>query len=125
VGRATPRPVGRATVSPAPPIDGVAPVDLDALADADPTVPDDEPAVELVSDADLAWIGRLEQEVIVVDGRPRFHLTGCLHLLGLDSEPFTAAEAVEFGFTPCGLCCPVAALRLLTDVDDGAGPPSA
>jgi hypothetical protein len=125
VGRATPRPVGRAAVDPRPPADGVAPVDLDALADADPTVPADEPAPEPAAEADLARIGRLDREVLVVDGRPRFHLAACLHLLGLDSEPVTAAEAVEFGFTPCGLCRPVAALRPFTDVDDDAGPPSA
>lgn len=119
VGRARPRPTGRARVSPPPPADGVALVDVDTQ---DPPVPVDEPAPESVAEADLARIGRLDVQVAVVDGRPRFHLAECLHLLGLDSEPVTAADAVEFGFTPCGQCRPVAALRLLTDVDDDAGP---
>jgi hypothetical protein len=124
VGRAAPRPIGRATVSPAPPVEGAAPVDLDVLSAADPAVPTDEPAPESVLEPDLARAARLDAEVIVVDGRPRFHLAGCLHLLGLESEPVNIAEAIELEFTPCGLCRPVAALRLLTDVDDDAGPPS-
>jgi len=117
VGRATPRPVGRAKVSSL--VDGGAPVDLEALADADPTVPSDEPAAEPVTEADLARLGGLDTEVVVVDGRPRFHLAGCVHLLGLEAEALSAAEAVELGFTPCGGCR--AASDLLTDVDDDAG----
>jgi hypothetical protein len=133
MGRATPRPVGRAAVSSpsatagtaTPASDSVAAADLDALLDDDPTVPADEPPAESATEAELARFAQLPHELFVVDGRPRFHLADCLHLLGLEAEPVTAAEAVEFGFTPCDLCRPIAALALLADVDDGAEPSTA
>jgi hypothetical protein len=43
----------------------------------------------------------------VVDGRPRYHLADCPHLVGRLTEPLPVAEAVELGFSPCGLCRPV------------------
>ena len=46
----------------------------------------------------------------VIDGRPRYHLAGCLHLLGRTVERLPAIEAVELGFTPCGQCEPVTGL---------------
>jgi hypothetical protein len=49
-------------------------------------------------------------DVLVIDGRPRYHLAGCVHLLGRDSEPLPVGEAVELGFTPCSLCEPDSAL---------------
>jgi hypothetical protein len=124
VGRATPRPVGRAAVASRPPAgdadggpgigqaDGVAAgIDV-GLADADPTVPVDEPAEQPLGEADAARIAALDVEVVVIDGRPRYHLADCLHLLGLESETLPVSEAVELGFTPCGLCQPgTAALR--------------
>jgi hypothetical protein len=133
VGRATPRPVGRAAVSSpsaatagtATPADSGTATDVDALLDDDPTVPADEPPAESVTEAALARFAQLQAEVLVVDGRPRFHLADCLHLLGLEAEPVTAAEAAEFGFTPCDLCRPFTALGLLADVDDDANPSTA
>jgi hypothetical protein len=70
----------------------------------------DEPAAQQVSRADAARVSQLSTEVLVVDGRPRYHLSGCVHLLGRDSEPLPVSEAVELGFTPCGLCEPDSAL---------------
>lgn len=75
--------------------------------DADPP---DEPAPQQVSPADAARVGRMLNEVLVVDGRPRYHLPGCVHLLGRDSEPLPVSEAIELGFTPCSLCEPDSAL---------------
>lgn len=75
--------------------------------DADPP---DEPAPQQVSAADAARVGRMHTEVLVVDGRPRYHLPGCVHLLGRESEPLPVGEAVELGFTPCSLCEPDSAL---------------
>lgn len=72
--------------------------------------PPDEPPVQLVSSADAERVGRMSTEVLVVDGRPRYHLPGCVHLLGRDSEPLPVSEAIELGFTPCGLCEPDSAL---------------
>lgn len=125
IGRATPRPVGRAKVALPTPVDGVAPADLEALAEADPTVPADEPAAEAVAGPELARVARLAAEVAVVDGRPRFHLLTCLHLLGLDTESLTTTEVLEFGFTPCGLCRPVTTLLRQAGVEDDAGGSSA
>jgi len=75
--------------------------------DADPP---DEPAPQQVSAADAAKVGRMMTEVLVVDGRPRYHLPGCVHLLGRESEPLPVSEAIELGFTPCSLCEPDSAL---------------
>jgi hypothetical protein len=72
--------------------------------------PPDEPAPQQVSPADAARVGRMLNEVLVVDGRPRYHLPGCVHLLGRESEPLPVSEAIELGFTPCSLCEPDSAL---------------
>ncbi len=52
----------------------------------------------------------MSAEVLVIDGRPRYHQAGCVHLLGRESEPLPVSEAVELGFTPCSLCEPDSAL---------------
>jgi len=75
--------------------------------------PPDEPAPQTVSPADAAKVARMSTDVLVIDGRPRYHLPGCVHLLGRESEPLPVSEAVELGFTPCSLCEPDNAL--LTD----------
>ena len=54
-------------------------------------VPATEPAVERPG------------EVWVVDGRPRFHRSGCAELTGLPGESIPVAQAVEDGFLPCPL----------------------
>lgn len=68
--------------------------------------PMDEPPVQRTPRSDAELIARLPAEVLVVDGRPRYHVTGCPHLLGKESEPLPVAEAVELGFNPCGWCQP-------------------
>lgn len=72
--------------------------------------PPDEPAAQYVSPADAARIARMTADVLVIDGRPRYHLAGCVHLLGRESEPIPVGEAVELGFSPCGRCEPDSAL---------------
>lgn len=92
-----------------PPVDAtVAPAGDDG--DFDDEDPPDEPAPQVVSAADAARVARLETDVLVIDGRPRYHLPGCVHLLGRESEPLPVSEAVELGFTPCSLCEPDSAL---------------
>src|SRR5690606_7599446 len=86
---------------------GAASADETAVLAADPP---DEPPVQPVSPADAERVSRMNTEVLVVDGRPRYHLPGCVHLLGRDSEPLPVSEAIELGFTPCGLCEPDSAL---------------
>lgn len=73
-------------------------------ADADD--PLDEPPEQRTPRSDAELIARLPAEVLVVDGRPRYHVAGCPHLLGKEAEPLPVAEAVELGFGPCGWCQP-------------------
>ncbi|TDC33927.1 hypothetical protein E1211_18350 [Micromonospora sp. 15K316] len=75
---------------------------------------DDEPGAQPVTPAEASRVARLFDEVRVVDGRPRYHLADCAHLVGRAHEPLPAAEAVELGFTPCARCTP--ATTLLADV---------
>ena len=72
----------------------------------DDEVPPDEPDAESVSLDDAARVAALSREVLVIDGRPRYHLPHCVHLMGRDSEPLPIGEAIELGFTPCALCQP-------------------
>src|SRR5699024_2393161 len=74
-------------------------------------IPPDEPAECPMSSVEAAALMRMVAEVVVVDGRPRFHLGGCVHLTGRSYEPLPAYEAVELGFTACALCRPVQSLR--------------
>ncbi|MET7393223.1 hypothetical protein ABZS66_06975 [Dactylosporangium sp. NPDC005572] len=74
--------------------------------DYDDEDPDDEPPVQASSAADVARVATLEADVFVIDGRPRYHVQGCSHLLGREHEPLPAHEAVELGFTPCSVCAP-------------------
>ena len=57
--------------------------------------------------ADAVRVARMDAEVLVVDGRPRYHMADCPHLVGRLTEPIPVNEAVELGFSPCGLCRPV------------------
>lgn len=76
----------------------------------DDEIPDDEPDAESVSLDDAARVAALSREVLVIDGRPRYHLPRCVHLRGRDSEPLPIGEAIELGFSPCALCEPDAKL---------------
>jgi hypothetical protein len=68
--------------------------------------PEDEPSVQIVSPSMAARVAGLITDVLVVDGRPRYHVAGCVHLMGRESEPLPVNEAIELGFTPCGMCEP-------------------
>jgi hypothetical protein len=76
----------------------------------DDEIPADEPEAESVSLDDATRVAALSREVLVIDGRPRYHLPHCVHLMGRDSEPLPIGEAIELGFTPCALCEPDANL---------------
>ncbi|MEU7822329.1 hypothetical protein [Catellatospora sp. NPDC049133] len=78
--------------------------------DFDDEDPPDEPVAQRVSPADAARIARMSADVLVIDGRPRYHVAGCVHLLGRPYEPLPVSEAVDLGFSPCGLCEPDSAL---------------
>jgi hypothetical protein len=85
-------------------------VELDLAEDVDDDDPPDEPAAQIVAPADAARVARMSAQVLVIDGRPRYHQAGCVHLLGRESEALPVSEAVELGFTPCSLCEPDSAL---------------
>lgn len=72
----------------------------------------DEPTEQRMTSVEAAALMRLDTEVSVVDGRPRFHHVTCMHLMGREHEPLPVAEALELGFTPCGMCEPVSRLLL-------------
>ena len=90
-------------------VEPVEPVVVEPAEFAEPDVddPDDEPLPQAVQPADAVRVSRLEAEVMVVDGRPRYHLPECPSLVGRLAEPVPVREAVELGFNPCGLCRPV------------------
>ena len=48
--------------------------------------------------------------VLVVAGRPRYHVEGCRYLNGKDADAVAIAAAQADGFTPCGVCKPDEAL---------------
>ncbi|MEU4622810.1 hypothetical protein AB0G04_22920 [Actinoplanes sp. NPDC023801] len=84
-----------------------APEQGDEFDEPDDDDPDDEPLPQSVRPADAVLVARFDTEVLVVDGRPRYHMADCPHLVGRLTEPLPANEAVELGFSPCGLCRPV------------------
>lgn len=47
--------------------------------------------------------------VWVIDGEPDYHRPHCERLTGADAEPVPRAQALEDGFTACGLCRPAEA----------------
>jgi hypothetical protein len=75
-------------------------------AELPPLGPDGAPPEE-PRDAEAAGlVAELDDEVLVVDELPRYHLGGCRSLAGSPVIPLPAREAVELGFTPCSWCTP-------------------
>ncbi|MFL6129794.1 MAG: hypothetical protein ACJ73E_12100 [Mycobacteriales bacterium] len=73
-------------------------------------VDDGEPAVEDVPVRDALRVAQLDDDVQVVDGHPRYHLTGCPALAGAEPVPVPVSAARRAGFTPCAVCGPDRAL---------------
>jgi len=69
-----------------------------------------DPGEEQTEESDLAVVSELDDEVVVVDEYPRYHLTECAWLAGRDLIPIGVSEARQLGFTPCVRCGPDAAL---------------
>jgi hypothetical protein len=78
---------------------GDEPAQPDAGADGEPSTEEHEPA-------EAALVATLEDEVVVIDEQPRYHVPGCRALTAHEPIPLPAREAVELGFTPCGWCRP-------------------
>ena len=79
--------------------------EADASAEAE-TKPDSDPGVEETPEADVAVLADLEDEVVVVDEHPRYHLRTCPWLGTRDTIPIGVGEARQLGFTPCDRCRP-------------------
>ncbi len=80
-------------------------VQTDASSDLDEYPdPPDEPPAELLLSYEERQLTECSTQVLVVDGRPRFHLKACPHLSDKTAEPLVLAEAAELGFTSCSLC---------------------
>lgn len=73
-------------------------------------VRDTPPGVEETAPEDLEVVKELEDEVVVVDEYPRYHLVDCGWLSGRDTIPIGVGEARQLGFTPCARCGPDAVL---------------
>ena len=69
-----------------------------------------EPGEEDTDAADLLVVYELNDEVLVVDEHPRYHLTRCTWADHERGERLPVREARELGFTPCDRCRPDAAL---------------
>ena len=78
----------------------------DAASDGLP----DEPGEQELPAYVAGRVAELRADVLVIDGRPRYHLGECLHLLGRTADRLPVNEAVELGFTPCADCEPATAL---------------
>jgi hypothetical protein len=73
--------------------------------------PDDaEPGEETTSTTDIVLLADLEDEVVVVDEHPRYHLRACTWVGVRDTIPIGIGEARQLGFTPCARCGPDATL---------------
>src|SRR3712207_9508078 len=81
-------------------------------APADPAT--GEPGEEEVEVTDLLLVVDLDDEVLVVDEHPRYHLPGCPSLEGREGIGLPMVEARTDGFTPCATCRPV---RHLADTE--------
>lgn len=75
-----------------------------------PLGPDGAPPEEPRDIDATALAAELNDEVLVVDELPRYHLGGCRSLAGIAVIPLPAREAIELGFTPCSWCTPDRAL---------------
>ena len=78
----------------------------------EPAVPaaNGDPAEEKTSPADAEVVAQLDNEVVVVDEHPRYHLTDCEWLGERATIPIAVKEARDLGFSPCGRCTPDAKL---------------
>jgi hypothetical protein len=65
-----------------------------------------EPEEEQVSADDAQLVAERTDNVLVVDGRPRYHRAGCRSLAGAEIVLVPVGEARAAGFTPCGWCRP-------------------
>jgi hypothetical protein len=80
------------------------------------------PAAELDESVTTIPADSGREDVLVVPGRPRYHVAGCRYLSGKDAEVRTRTEALEEGFSPCGVCRPDDALAGVAEAASGPEP---
>jgi hypothetical protein len=82
------------------------------LAQSAVASPVDEPYETSVVEPPAADVSRAEVggDVLVVAGRPRYHVAGCRYLTGKSADSVPVADARDEGFTACGVCKPDDAL---------------
>jgi hypothetical protein len=68
------------------------------------------PETSPVSAQELVAAGGPAGDVLVVEGRPRYHVAGCRYLTGKDAKTVSAASARADGYSACGVCKPDDAL---------------
>jgi hypothetical protein len=88
----------------------VAPAEPDEDDEPAPAKGESDPGEEQTDAADLLIVSELDDEVLVVDEYPRYHVTECVWLADRDTIPIGVSEARELGFTPCVRCGPDAKL---------------
>ncbi|WP_217897401.1 hypothetical protein [Geodermatophilus saharensis] len=72
--------------------------------------PEADPPEEDEEVTDLLLVVDLDDEVLVVDEHPRYHLADCAWLAGRETVPLPVREARADGFTACARCGPDAHL---------------
>jgi hypothetical protein len=91
-----------------------------AVADGDvvaPVVPLADDAVVPVAPRTVKAQAAPGGAVLVVAGRPRYHVAGCRYLVGKDADTVDVNDAREDGFTACGVCRPDEALSAAVPVE--------
>lgn len=99
------------------------------LPDSEPIAaapaPADEATATVVAAAPVAPVtsaapasADVSGQVLVVAGRPRYHVDGCRYLTGKDAQSVDVADARADGFTACGVCKPDAALAATPPSED-------
>jgi hypothetical protein len=74
--------------------------------------------------AEDAVVAELDDEVLVIDEQPHYHVAGCRSLTGHETIALRAEEAVQLEFAPCEVCRPVRVLagtRAMAQGAPGAG----
>jgi hypothetical protein len=82
--------------------------DVEGVTTIIPATARSRPATE--EPAEEAAAPAVSGRVLVVTGRPRYHVAGCRYLTGKEAEEVAVAEAREEGYTACGVCKPDEAL---------------
>ena len=82
--------------------------DVEGVTAIIPAASRSRPATEEPAAVDAA--PAVSGRVLVVAGRPRYHVAGCRYLTGKEAEDIPVAEAREEGYSACGVCKPDEAL---------------